>query len=75
MVSRPGRRTFHRHDGFGVVNMEMPDNSYQMEHEEIEKLFRSLDRNKDGRIDVNELAEGLKHIHGSRYKAGQAQVS
>lgn len=48
--------------------------SYQMDREEVEDLFKKLDKNNDGRIDVNELAEGLKHLHGSRYKAGQAQV-
>lgn len=72
----------HRHHGFEVVNMELDaddtekkhDEGYQMDHEEVESLFKKLDKNNDGRIDVNELAEGLKHLHGSRYKAGQAQV-
>ena len=72
----------HRHHGFEVVNMESEvddsekkhDEGYQMDHEEVESLFKNLDKNNDGRIDVNELAEGLKHLHGSRYKAGQAQV-
>ena len=72
----------HRHHGFEVVNMESEaddslkkhDEGYQMDHEEVETLFKKLDKNNDGRIDVNELAEGLKHLHGSRYKAGQAQV-
>lgn len=71
----------HRHHGFEVVNMESEaddslkkhDEGYQMDHEEVETLFKKLDKNNDGRIDVNELAEGLKHLHGSRYKAGQAQ--
>ena len=71
-----------RHHGFEVVNMELDaddlekdhDESYQMDHEEVEDLFKKLDKNNDGRIDLNELAEGLKHLHGSRYKAGQAQV-
>lgn len=71
-----------RHHGFEVVNMESEaddslkkhDEGYQMDHEEVETLFKKLDKNNDGRIDVNELAEGLKHLHGSRYKAGQAQV-
>lgn len=73
----------HRHHGFEVVNMESEaddlqkkhDEGYQMDHEEVETLFKNLDKNNDGRIDVNELAEGLKHLHGSRYKAGQAQVT
>jgi len=72
----------HRHHGCEVVNMESEaddlekkhDEGYQMDHEEVESLFKKLDKNNDGRIDVNELAEGLKHLHGSRYKAGQAQV-
>ena len=74
----------HRHHGSGVVNMDsdgddlkqenFDDNSYQMDKEEVEDLFKKLDRNNDGRIDLSELAEGLKHLHGSRYKAGQAQV-
>lgn len=72
----------HRHHGFEVVNMDLDgddletkhDEGYQMDHEEVETLFKKLDKNNDGRIDVSELAEGLKHLHGSRYKAGQAQV-
>ncbi|KAJ7372293.1 hypothetical protein OS493_019737 [Desmophyllum pertusum] len=49
------------------------DESYQMDQQEVEELFKNLDKNNDGRIDMNELAEGLKSLHGSRYKAGQAQ--
>lgn len=72
----------HRHHGFEVVNMDSDEDDlenkhsegYQMDQEEVETLFKKLDKNNDGRIDVNELAEGLKHIHGARYKAGQAQV-
>lgn len=72
----------HHHHGFEVVNMDLNgggldnnhDKSYQMDHEEVEDLFKKLDKNNDGRIDLNELAEGLKNLHGSRYKAGQAQV-
>lgn len=74
----------HRHHGSTVVNMDSDaddvdkgkhdGDSYQMDREEVEDLFKKLDKNNDGRIDVNELAEGLKHLHGSRYKAGQAQV-
>lgn len=73
----------HRHHGSTVVNMDSDaddvdkgkhdGDSYQMDREEVEDLFKKLDKNNDGRIDVNELAEGLKHLHGSRYKAGQAQ--
>ena len=74
----------HRHHGSEDLSMdsdqddlrqEKHDNdSYQMDKEEVEDLFKKLDKNNDGRIDVHELAEGLKHLHGSRYKAGQAQV-
>lgn len=74
----------HRHHGSTVVDMDSDaddvdkgkhdGDSYQMDREEVEDLFKKLDKNNDGRIDVNELAEGLKHLHGSRYKAGQAQV-
>lgn len=71
-----------RHHGFGGVNMDLDaddleknhDESYQMDQQEVEELFKNLDKNNDGRIDMNELAEGLKSLHGSRYKAGQAQV-
>ena len=74
----------HRHHGSEGVKMDSDaddleqerhnTDSYQMDKEEVEDLFKKLDRNNDGRIDLNELAEGLKHLHGSRYKAGQAQV-
>lgn len=83
---RPGQAAElepNRHHGLEDVNMvhgaddlhhkKYDDESYQMDKEEIEDLFKKLDKNNDGRIDVYELAEGLKHIHGSRYKAGQAQ--
>lgn len=73
----------HRHHGSEGVKMDSDaddleqerhnEHSYQMDKEEVEDLFKKLDRNNDGRIDLNELAEGLKHLHGSRYKAGQAQ--
>lgn len=83
---RPGQAAElepNRHHGPEDVNMvhgaddlhhkKFDDESYQMDKEEIEDLFKKLDKNNDGRIDVYELAEGLKHIHGSRYRAGQAQ--
>lgn len=73
-----------RHHGSQDVNMDSDgddlgkekheEDGYQMDKEEVEDLFKKLDKNNDGRIDVNELAEGLKHLHGSRYRAGQAQV-
>lgn len=70
----------HRHHGSEGVNMDSDaddlehQDGYQMDKEEVEDLFKKLDKNNDGRIDLNELAEGLKHLHGARYKAGQAQV-
>ena len=48
---------------------------YKVDQERIEKLFKELDRNEDGKIDINELTEGLKRYGGSRYRPGQAQVS
>ena len=48
---------------------------YKVDPERIERLFKELDKNGDGKIDVNELAEGLKRYGGTRYRPGQAQVS
>ncbi|EDO32185.1 predicted protein [Nematostella vectensis] len=46
---------------------------YKSDPKRVEELFKELDKNQDGKIDVNELAEGLKKLHGPRYKPGQAQ--
>ena len=45
-----------------------------LNNEKIEELFRQLDANKDGRVDVNELTEGLSKL-GVPTIPGQAQVS
>ncbi|XP_031558528.1 calcium-binding mitochondrial carrier protein SCaMC-2-like [Actinia tenebrosa] len=53
---------------------ESPDEPhYKSDPERIERLFKDLDKNGDGKIDINELAEGLKRFHGARYRPGQAQ--
>ena len=70
---RPGQAAEfepNRHHGPEDVNMvhgaddlhhkKLDDESYQMDKEEIEDLFKKLDKNNDGRIDVYELAEGFK---------------
>lgn len=51
------------------------EHHYKSDPERLERLFKDLDKNGDGKIDVNELAEGLKKFHGARYRPGQAQVS
>ena len=44
-----------------------------LSNEKIEELFRQLDTNKDGRVDVKELTEGLSKL-GVPTIPGQAQV-
>ena len=44
-----------------------------LEKEKIEELFKQLDANKDGRVDVKELTEGLSRL-GVPTIPGQAQV-
>ena len=51
------------------------DGYRQSDRNEIEKLFKELDKNQDGRIDLHELKEGLQEFHGGRYKPGQARVN
>ena len=50
------------------------DHGYKLDKERMEALFKELDKNKDGKIDVDELAEGLKKL-GGRYTPGQAEVT
>jgi len=56
---------------------ENPDEEqdYLSGPERLESLFKELDKNQDGQIDINELADGLKKYYGARYRPGQAQVS
>lgn len=44
-----------------------------LNNDKIEELFRQLDMNKDGRVDVKELTEGLSKL-GVPTIPGQAQV-
>ena len=46
---------------------------YEFDKEGFEKLFHELDVNKDGRIGVDELSDGLKRL-GIHQIPGQAQV-
>ena len=46
---------------------------YKMDKERIAKLFKTLDVNGDGRIDVKELSEGLNKL-GHHFAAGHAEV-
>ncbi|MCL4123889.1 UNVERIFIED_CONTAM: hypothetical protein GTU68_043960 [Idotea baltica] len=47
---------------------ELPDES----EERLERLFNQLDSNGDGRIDVNDLTEGLKRLN-IPFKPGDAE--
>lgn len=52
--------------GAEALPLPVPHYSYELpteEEERLEKLFRQLDVNGDGRIDVSELSQSL-HIHG-----------
>ena len=57
------------------MNTLLPDeeNDYKPDQKRIEELFRKIDKNQDGIIDAEELAEGLKTL-GGRYTKGQAEV-
>ena len=46
---------------------------YKFDEEGFSELFHKLDINKDGRIDVEELSEGLKRL-GIAQVPGQAEV-
>mgnify|MGYP001795550743 CR=1 FL=1 len=49
------------------------DIDFKPDRKRFEELFNELDKNKDGKIDVDELAQGLKKLSG-RYTPGQAEV-
>lgn len=46
---------------------------YERDYDRIERLFKDLDRNNDGKIDANELASGLKRLR-VRHSKGQLKV-
>lgn len=50
-----------------------PYKGYNHDVDRTEKLFKDLDRNKDGKIDADELAAGLKRLR-VRHSKGQLQV-
>ena len=50
-----------------------PRQAPTLNHEKVEELFKQLDTNKDGRVDVKELTEGLGKL-GVPTIPGQAQV-
>ena len=52
---------------------EEEDDGYKPDQNRMEELFRQIDKNQDGIIDAEELAEGLKTL-GGRYTPGQAEV-
>lgn len=44
------------------------------DRDRFEELFNKLDKNKDGKIEVNELAIGLKSVRGIQDVGQHAQV-
>ena len=51
-----------------------PDYSgYKFDEDRIAKLFNELDANQDGKIDINELSDGLKRL-GVKHIPGSAEV-
>ena len=46
---------------------------YEHDYDRIERLFNDLDRNRDGKIDADELAAGLKRLR-VRHSKGQLKV-
>ena len=46
---------------------------YKFDEDRISSLFKELDANKDGKIDINELSEGLKRL-GVKHIPGSAEV-
>lgn len=46
---------------------------YEHDPDRIERLFKDLDRNNDGKIDADELAAGLKRLR-VRHSKGQLEV-
>ena len=51
-----------------------PPQPPSMDPEKVKELFEQLDANRDGRVDVKELTEGLSML-GVPTIPGQAQVS
>ena len=46
---------------------------YKFDEDRIAKLFNELDANQDGKIDINELSDGLKRL-GVKHIPGSAEV-
>ena len=59
------------------IDTEADNDQYKGYNHDInrtERLFRELDRNRDGKIDADELAAGLKRLR-VRHSKGQLKVS
>ena len=57
-----------------ACEVEKPDYSgYNFDEDRIAKLFNELDANQDGKIDINELTDGLKRL-GVKHIPGSAEV-
>ena len=53
--------------------MERQRKKYRSDEKKIHSLFKELDVNRDGRVDVQELSDGLKRL-GIPNIPGQAEV-